>query len=115
MRADQKLDPDARRELLLRALSGENRTYLVHEYPISRTRLYQLLEEVKSDPEKAVKRAEEKANDARKELEFRRRVLEIIEDNPTARLNALHRREEALLDELEKVRQEIARVAKEEM
>jgi hypothetical protein len=73
MRADQKLTGDARRELLLRALSGENKTYLVNEYGIARSRLYALLEAVEKDPEAA-------ASEARKEWEFRRKVAEMLSD-----------------------------------
>jgi ATP-dependent RNA circularization protein (DNA/RNA ligase family) len=71
MRADQKLSPDDRREMILRALSGENRTYLAQEYGVSRVRLYQLLEA-------AEKMSEADVNEAAKELEFRRRVLEMV-------------------------------------
>lgn len=72
MRADQKLTPDVRREMILRGLSGENKTYLAHQYGITRRRLYTLLEEAGAITEADV-------NDASKELEFRRRVWEINE------------------------------------
>lgn len=72
MRADQKLQPDARREMLLRALSGENKTYLAQEYGIARSRLYALLEKLEATTETDV-------NEARKEYEFLRRVLQELE------------------------------------
>lgn len=72
MRADQKLSGDARRELLLRALSGESKTYLANEYGIARSRLYALLEKLEGLTEADV-------NETSKELEFQRRVLQMLE------------------------------------
>lgn len=71
MRADQKLSPDERRAMILRALVGENRAYLASEYGVARSRLQALLKEARTMTEADV-------SEASKELEFRRRVLEIL-------------------------------------
>lgn len=78
MRADQRLSPDARREMILRALSGEPKTYLANEYGITRSAIYQQLEKIERMTEADV-------NEASKELEFRRRVLQMLEDERPAR------------------------------
>lgn len=66
-----KLSPDQRRELVLRGMSGEPRQYLAETYGVSLSRVEKLLREARD-------LTEADANETSKELEHRRRVLELI-------------------------------------
>ena len=61
-----KLTRERRREIVLAALSGISPTTLSREYGISRPRIYDVVEEDTSD--------------AAAELEYRRRVVKLLED-----------------------------------
>ncbi len=63
-----KFDPDERRALTLEALAGADKKALAQRYGVSRSRVYQLLDEALDDPKG-------KRDEAEKELKFRRRVL----------------------------------------
>lgn len=65
------LSGDARRDLVLRGLSGEPRAYLAELFGVSLSRVEKLLAEAR-------KTTETDANEASKELEFRRRVLGML-------------------------------------
>ena len=51
--SNTKLANGARRELILRALDGESPTQLFKEYGISRSRVYQMIDEAKEADHKA--------------------------------------------------------------
>ena len=63
-----KLDPDERRTLTLEPLAGADKQALARRYGVSRSRVYQLLDE-------ALDNTKGKRDEAEKELKFRRRVL----------------------------------------
>jgi len=66
-----KLSEDERRNLVLEALApGVHKTELARKYGISRARLYQILDEERTDAEVKLRRAEEEAA-------YRRLVLEL--------------------------------------
>jgi transposase-like protein len=66
-----KLTQDERREIVLAALQyHSNKSEIARRYGISRSRVYQLLESVMSNPK-------EKLREAEREAEFRRRVWEL--------------------------------------
>lgn len=67
------LSPEARREIVLRALSGERRSSLAREHGVSESYVYRLISEATSDPTARLAEAEA-------ELEFRRRVLGLLRD-----------------------------------
>ncbi len=67
-----KLTPDERRALVLVALEHDvNISELARRYAISRSRVYQLLEEAVTDPKGKLREAEW-------EVAFRKRVLELV-------------------------------------
>jgi DNA-directed RNA polymerase specialized sigma24 family protein len=68
-----KLTQDERRELILRGLSGEPQQYLAETYRVTLSRVEKLLREARRTTEADV-------NEARKEFEHRRRVLEFVGD-----------------------------------
>lgn len=75
----EKLTVNERRELVLAALSKDpqtgkakiQRTELARRYGIARGHVYRIIEEATADPEGKLREAE-------KEVEFRRRVLELL-------------------------------------
>ena len=67
-----KLTPDERRAIVLAALEHDaNVTELARRYDVSRARIYQLLESATIDPKGKLREAEF-------EVEFRRRVKELV-------------------------------------
>ncbi len=60
-----QLTRESRREIVLAALSGASPTALARQYGISRNRVYSLLRE--------------ETEDAAAELEYRRRIVELLE------------------------------------
>ena len=67
-----KLTPDKRRAVVLAALEHDvNISELARSYAISRSRVYQLLEEAVTDPKGKLREAE-------REVAFRKRVLELV-------------------------------------
>jgi transposase-like protein len=71
-RVSSKLTPDERRAVVMAALEpNANISEIARRYGIRRQRVYQLLEDALLDPK-------EKLREAGKELEFRRRVKELV-------------------------------------
>jgi transposase-like protein len=69
---NSKLTQDERRAVVLAALEpNANFSEIARRYGIRRQRVYQLLEDALLDPK-------EKLREAEKELEFRRRVKELV-------------------------------------
>ena len=67
-----KLTPDERRAVVLAALGRSvNISELARRYAISRSRVYQLLEDAVTDPKGKLREAE-------REVAFRKRVLELV-------------------------------------
>jgi len=67
-----KLTPDERRTVVLAALERDvNISELARRYAISRSRVYQLLEDAVTDPKGKLREAE-------REVAFRKRVLELV-------------------------------------
>lgn len=66
----KSLTPRQRRTLILRALRGESGYALAKEYPVSHQQIYRLRDAAEAE-------AEERYEEAREELEFRREVYEM--------------------------------------
>lgn len=71
----EKLTPDERRILTLRALDGEPVSALAREFDVSRAWIYVLLEDVRNHHE-------EKLREIEREGEFLRQARKIIEREP---------------------------------
>lgn len=73
----EKLTPDQRREIVLRAIRREYSTVqdLADSYGVARSWVYALLEEAQSDPEGKLREAEAEA-------EFRREVKKLLGNCP---------------------------------
>lgn len=56
--SNAKLDPSARREMLLRALAGESVLRLSREYSVARTAIYEGMERARRHPEHDLEEAE---------------------------------------------------------
>ena len=69
----EKLTPTERRQIVLDALSSENKVKLAKQYGVARSWLYALLEEATSDPQS-------KLAEAKEEHEFRQKVAEITKN-----------------------------------
>ena len=69
---NRRLDPDQRRAVVLDALQyGSNKSELARTYAISRSRVYQLLEDAVTDPKGKLREAEQEAL-------FRKGVLGLV-------------------------------------
>lgn len=76
----KKIDDAERRELVLALLEKRaGGTELARRYGLGRTQVYNLLNDAKDDPERKLSEALANVEAAKAEVEFRQRVLELLD------------------------------------